>query len=78
MAGVVVGFVLGIAIPFSALAGTMAFLITYHEYGKHYPDARPARRAAIRVGVVTTLFFLAFSVAAAFTTWHFASTWVPQ
>ncbi len=72
----VAGFLVGIVIPFSALAGVMAFLITYHEYRRHYPDARPARRAAIRAGIVATLFFLAFSVAAGFATWHFTSTWV--
>jgi hypothetical protein len=71
------GCLVGIGLPFSSMAGAMAFLITYHEYRRHYPDERPARSAAIRVGLVTTLSFLALSVAAGLTMWVVVSRGIP-
>jgi len=44
---------------FAFLASFMAFLITYNEYARHFPDTRRARREALRTGLVTFLFFCA-------------------
>lgn len=33
---------------FCPIAGVMAYLITYEEYRRHFPDARRARWEAIR------------------------------
>ena len=49
---------------FSLLAGTMAFLITYNEYSKHFKDRRKAVLAALQTAVVAFLFFVALSLVA--------------
>jgi hypothetical protein len=56
------GLALGLIL--SPLAGLMAFLITYEEYRRHFPDRRRAIRASLEVGVTTFLMFLVLSVIA--------------
>lgn len=51
-----VGLVLWL--PFSLLAALMAYLITYDEYRRHFPDRRRAVLEAARTAAVTLLFFL--------------------
>ena len=51
-----VGLVLWL--PFSLLAALMAYLITYDEYRRHFPDRRRAILEAARTAAVTLLFFL--------------------
>ncbi len=47
-------------------AGLMAFLITYEEYARHYPDRSKPLRLALEAAVFAFFVFLALSVAAGF------------
>ncbi len=38
---------------FGFLAGLMAFLITYNEYRRHYPDGKAPLASSLRTGVFT-------------------------
>ena len=51
-----VGLVLWV--PFSVLAAVMAYLITYEEYRRHFPDRRRAISESVQTAAVTLLFFL--------------------
>ncbi len=51
-----VGLVLWL--PFSLLAAVMAYLITYEEYRRHFPDRRRAILESVKTAAVTLTFFL--------------------
>ncbi|MBX6771360.1 MAG: hypothetical protein IRY83_06520 [Chloroflexi bacterium] len=51
-----------IGLLFSPLAGLMAFLITYQEYSRHFPDRSVAIRRALEAGIVAAIFFGALSL----------------
>ncbi len=52
----VVGTVLGL------LAGATAWLITYQEYARHFPDRRRVVRASAEAAAVAFAFFLGVSI----------------
>ena len=58
--GVRVGFLLWLM--FSPIAGFMAYLITYEEYRRHFPDRGRAVRESLRTGIATFLIFVALGL----------------
>ncbi|HTU78579.1 MAG TPA: hypothetical protein VMF09_07450 [Solirubrobacteraceae bacterium] len=46
---------------FDAIGGAMAFLISYDELSRHYPDRRTPLREAARRALVAFLFLAALS-----------------
>jgi len=59
--------ILFIGIIFSLIAGAMAFLITYAEYEKHFPDyKRKVWQLSFESAAVFFFFFAALSVTLAF------------
>ena len=46
---------------FDAIGGAMAFLISYDELSRHYPDRRTPLREATRRALVAFLFLAALS-----------------
>ena len=54
--------VLLIGLFFSPIAGLMAFLITYHEYQRHYADKQQPLRIALEAALFTFAFFMIVSV----------------
>jgi len=46
---------------FDAIGGAMAFLISYDELSRHYPDRSTPLREALRRAVVAFLFLAALS-----------------
>ncbi len=61
-----VGFFAGLGVVAGLLAGTMAYLITYEEYRRHYVDARPAIRHALEMALVAFVFFVVIIAAAGY------------
>ena len=53
--------VLLIGLFFSPIAGLMAFLITYHEYQRHYADKQQPLRIALEAAFFTFVFFMIIS-----------------
>jgi len=52
-----------IGLVFSPLAGICAFLITYHEYQRHYPcNKEKPFKLALEAGLTAFFFFLIMSV----------------
>ena len=51
---------------FSALAGAVAFLISYNEMVHHYVQNQKPLRQASETGILTFLFFMAITLALAF------------
>ncbi len=52
-----------IGLVFSPLAGVCAFLITYHEYQRHYPgDSKKPLRLALETAVVALAVFMILSL----------------
>jgi hypothetical protein len=51
---------------FSSLAALSAFLITYMEYRRHFPDRKRALRAAAQTAVISFLFLFFLSLASYF------------
>jgi len=51
---------------FSALAGMVAFLISYQEMVHHYVQKKEPLKQAFQTGGLTFLFFLAITLALAF------------
>jgi len=51
-----------IGLFFSPLAGLCAFLITYHEYQRHYTDKHQPLRIALEAALFTFAFFMIVSV----------------
>jgi len=49
---------------FALLAGLCAFLITYAEYLKHYPDKRMPLKIAIQTALAAFSFFMLLALAA--------------
>jgi len=49
------------AMIFSPLASAMAFVITYGEYLRHYPDKKQPLRLAMEAALVTFAFFVGLS-----------------
>ncbi|PJA27772.1 MAG: hypothetical protein CO189_06115 [candidate division Zixibacteria bacterium CG_4_9_14_3_um_filter_46_8] len=47
---------------FSILAGLLAYLITYQEYVRHYPDKGIPRKIALQAAVTAFFFFLVLSI----------------
>jgi len=43
---------------FSLIAALMAYLITYEEYRRHFPERRRAVLESLKTAAVTLLFFL--------------------
>jgi hypothetical protein len=43
---------------FGALAAVSAYLITYQEYIRHFPDKARPRKMALRMALVAFLFFV--------------------
>ena len=62
----IIGFLL------SPLAAIMAFVITYEEYRRHFPERRRVIRAALETAVVTLVFFLLLSLGSSFLLGRFA------
>jgi len=58
---VIFSLVLLIGLVFSPIAGLMAFLITYHEYQRHYTDKQRPLRIALEAAVFTFAFFMIVS-----------------
>jgi RsiW-degrading membrane proteinase PrsW (M82 family) len=54
-------FYLVLAAIFSTLAALCAFIITYGEYLKHYPDRKKPLKMAIRTALAAFLFFMLLS-----------------
>ena len=50
-----------IALIFAPLASAMAYIITYGEYLRHYPDKKKPVRLAIEAALVTFVFFIVLS-----------------
>jgi ABC-type sulfate transport system permease component len=50
---------------FALPASAMAFLISWHEYSRHFRGRMKAMRLAIRTAVVAFLFFAAIALLAA-------------
>jgi len=50
-------FNLALILIFSALAALCAFVITYEEYSKHYPDKKRPLKMAARTALATFAFF---------------------
>lgn len=55
---------LPIGAMFAFLASIMAFLISYHEYAKHYRERRKAILAALQTALVTFFIFCTLSLIA--------------
>ncbi|MBI2908770.1 MAG: hypothetical protein HYX92_14100 [Chloroflexi bacterium] len=55
-----------LALFFSPLAAAMAFLTTYHQYRRHFPEGRKALKAALETAVATFIVFMAIFLAAGF------------
>jgi hypothetical protein len=47
-----------IALMFSPFAAAIAFVITYAEYAKHIVDQKRVLKRALKMAVVTFIFFL--------------------
>ncbi len=50
-----------IALIFSPLASAMAYIITYGEYLRHYPDKKQPMKLALEAALVTLVFFVGVS-----------------
>jgi len=50
-----------IALIFSPLASAMAFIVTYGEYLRHYPDKKQPMKLALEAALVTLVFFIGVS-----------------
>ena len=50
-----------IGLILSPIAGIMAFLITYHEYQRHYTDKQQPLRIALEAALFTFAFFMIVS-----------------
>jgi hypothetical protein len=57
-----------IDLAFAPFAGAIAFIITYQEYSKHLVDRKRVLLTALRMALVTFLFFL---VVPTFLVWLF-------
>jgi len=58
---VIISLALLIGLVLSPIAGLMAFLITYHEYQRHYADKRQPLRIALEAALFTFAFFMIIS-----------------
>ncbi|MGO9821158.1 MAG: hypothetical protein ACLPTJ_10970 [Solirubrobacteraceae bacterium] len=47
-----------LAVPLALFAAMMAWLISYDELSRHFPDRRAAARESLRRALVTFVFFL--------------------
>ena len=56
------GFFAALGSVFGALAAACAFLISYDEYRRHFPDRTKPLRMALQMAVVTFVFFLLASL----------------
>ena len=54
--------ILSITVILSPLAAIMAFLITYEEYKRHYPEKRKVLKKSLEMAFFTLIFFLALGV----------------
>ena len=52
-------------LAFCPIAGVMAYLVTYEEYRRHFPDAGRARREALLAGLMALGLFAVIGVVAA-------------
>jgi len=55
-------FYIVLASIFSVLAALSAFIITYGEYLKHYPDKKRPLKLAINMALATFAFFMILTV----------------
>jgi len=55
---VIISLTLLIGLVLSPIAGLMAFLITYHEYQRHYADKKQPLRIALEAALFTFAFFM--------------------
>lgn len=53
-----------LGVLFSALAALAAYLITYAEYVRHYPDSQRPRRMALEAAIVAFVAFLVLGLGA--------------
>ena len=58
----IISLALLIGLIFSPIAGLMAFLITYHEYERHYANKRQPLRIALEAALFTFAFFIIVSI----------------
>ena len=55
-----------ILLPFDAIGAAMAFLISYDELQRHYPNRRAALNEALRRALVALVFLLVLSATVTF------------
>lgn len=61
----------GFGVVAGLFAGTMAFLITYEEYRKHFVvNPLPALRQALATALLAAAFFIVLAMVAALLLWH--------
>jgi cation transporter-like permease len=63
---VIIALSLLIGLVISPIAGLMAFLITYHEYLRHYPSKEKPLRIALEAALLTFAFFVIASIVIGF------------
>jgi len=51
---------------YSLLAALIAYIITYQEYIRHFPDNRVPRKMALRAAVAAFVFFMLLSLSAGY------------
>lgn len=54
---------LGIGLVFGALAGSVAYLITYEEYTKHYRTAEEPKKMALGAAIFAFAVFFSITLA---------------
>jgi len=61
---VLLRLIVSLGTVFALLASAMAFLISWHEYSRHFRGRTKAVRLALRTAVVAFLFFAVLSILA--------------
>jgi hypothetical protein len=55
-----------IGLVFGAIAGLMAYVVTYGEYVHHYPDKTQPRKIALQAGFTAFAFLFCIAVVAGY------------
>ena len=66
-------FLITIGLVFSFIAAIMAFLITYHEYSRHFLDKRPALKISVEFALVIFTVFIVIAIIVGFLLPHMLS-----
>lgn len=64
--------IVAVGLPCSAIAGLMAYVITFNEYSHHFAERRDAVKQSLEAAGVTLLFFVALTAAISF----FITYWI--